>query len=98
MNRPWGDLPMAWIAGRACTPADLDLFFSDNDPSRLKARFAELEAKAICQRCPVQVDCLEHAIAVGEHGIWGGTTSEERRKMKKAGSRRRVPGVSPPAP
>ncbi|MER6531400.1 WhiB family transcriptional regulator [Streptomyces sp. NPDC001508] len=38
------------------------------------------EAKALCARCPVRGDCLNHAL---EHdhrdGIWGGLTEAERR-------------------
>jgi hypothetical protein len=28
----------------------------------------------------VRVDCLEHAIANDEVGVWGGTTTTERRR------------------
>ena len=39
-------------------------------------------AKAICRQCPVREACLEHAIAVREkHGVWGGLTSRERRRL-----------------
>jgi WhiB family redox-sensing transcriptional regulator len=35
--------------------------------------------KSICNRCPVQGDCLEFALTNREqYGIWGGTTDEER--------------------
>lgn len=97
-NRPWGDVPAVLVEKRECTLDDNPLFFSENDPSRLRAKFAELEAKAICRRCPVQVACLEYALAADEWGIWGGTTRDERRKMKKAGAGSRVRGVRPPAP
>jgi transcription factor WhiB len=36
------------------------------------------DAKEICSRCPVITQCLAHANANGEEGIWGGTTSRER--------------------
>ncbi len=40
------------------------------------------EAKAICATCPVRETCLEHAIAVREkHGVWGGLTDRERRRL-----------------
>ena len=32
--------------------------------------------------CPVQRECLEYAIAIGEmHGIWGGLNETERRGL-----------------
>ena len=33
-------------------------------------------------QCPVREACLEHAIAVREkHGVWGGLTARERRRL-----------------
>jgi WhiB family redox-sensing transcriptional regulator len=41
-------------------------------------------AKRICTACPVTGECLEFALATNqEAGIWGGTTEEERRKLRK---------------
>jgi WhiB family redox-sensing transcriptional regulator len=40
----------------------------------------ERQAKAICARCPVRIECLEYAIRIREpHGIWGGLNELERR-------------------
>ena len=42
-------------------------------------------AQRICAACPVSEECLEFALATNqEAGIWGGTTEEERRKLRKA--------------
>ncbi len=40
-------------------------------------------AKRICAGCPVAADCLQHALRVGEHGVWGGTTEAERRRLRQ---------------
>ena len=41
-------------------------------------------AKAICRSCPAQAQCLEFALATNqESGVWGGTSEEERRKLRK---------------
>lgn len=40
-------------------------------------------AKALCQRCPIQRDCLRYAVNAREVGVWGGMTDEERRAMVK---------------
>lgn len=43
------------------------------------------EAKAVCRVCPVQSECLDHAIRCGEkHGIWGGRSERERRRIRRA--------------
>lgn len=50
---------------------------------------AVAKAKAFCAACPVRPDCLEHAVINNEDwGIWGGTTLDERRAIKRA--RRRL--------
>jgi WhiB family redox-sensing transcriptional regulator len=41
-------------------------------------------AKAVCQSCPSLEPCLEFALATNQDsGIWGGTSEEERRKLRK---------------
>lgn len=40
--------------------------------------------RLICRRCPVQQACLDYALADRELvGIWGGTTTAERQKMRQ---------------
>ncbi len=44
-------------------------------------------ARTICARCLVQAECLTFALSAPEtryHGIWAGTTPQERREMVKA--------------
>ncbi len=42
------------------------------------------DAKQICVRCEVRADCLDYAMTHNEsHGIWGGKTREERRRMRR---------------
>lgn len=40
-------------------------------------------AKAICQRCPIRMQCLEYALKADEHGIWGGLNLQERNTLKR---------------
>ena len=66
-----------WRAHSACASADPDLFY----PLSLVGRSASQirRAKAICARCPVRNPCLSFALANSDaHGIWGGTTGDER--------------------
>ncbi len=44
-------------------------------------------AKAICQRCPVTIACLEASVAVAAevgitYGVWGCLTAEERKHLQ----------------
>lgn len=40
------------------------------------------EAKAVCRQCPAQTACLEAGLHE-QYGIWGGTTEEERKALRK---------------
>jgi WhiB family redox-sensing transcriptional regulator len=57
------------------------LFFAPNRPeTREEKTMRERQAKAICARCPVRIECLEYAVRIREpHGIWGGLNELERR-------------------
>lgn len=63
-----------------------DIFFADTGRS-LEDRFAVQEAKMVCMRCQVQVDCLEYAMAGKEHGVWGGLTTDERTVLRSKRTR-----------
>ena len=50
----------------------------------MKALKQSNEATAICNECPVKIDCLEYAINTNQDsGIWGGTTEEERKNLRR---------------
>lgn len=41
-------------------------------------------ARRVCQACPLEYTCAAWAIKVGEaHGVWGGTTPDERRAVRR---------------
>jgi WhiB family transcriptional regulator, redox-sensing transcriptional regulator len=68
----------AWWDLAACQAADPDLFFPITRVG--VAAIETSRAKAICARCAIRRRCLDYALASGErHGIWGGTTEDERR-------------------
>lgn len=71
--------PGDWREQAACSSDDPDLWHPEGDEVRRKGR----RAKAVCGSCPVQTECLEHALTQGENlGIWGGLTALERRRLK----------------
>ncbi|MCW2940696.1 MAG: transcription factor WhiB [Actinomycetia bacterium] len=75
-----------WTTYAACSGVDdPELFYPINYTG--PAVFLVTEAKMVCGRCIVRDECLAWALRAGEpEGIWGGTTPEERRHL-----RRRVP-------
>ena len=56
-----------------------DLWFPSS--MDLRGRAAAIET---CNACPARSDCLEFALRDASlEGIWGGTTVEERRQMRR---------------
>jgi WhiB family redox-sensing transcriptional regulator len=82
-----GTDPMTdWRNAAACTDLPLEIFFPKPGPKLYKQT---QQAKAICESCPVSVDCLEYAMSFvrGRYimlpGIYGGTTEQERWKLAR---------------
>jgi len=72
-----------WLDAGACRQEDPELFFpiTSSGPS---ARQIDA-AKAVCQRCRVQDQCLHYALESHQnYGVWGGTSEEERGQMDPA--------------
>lgn len=78
---------MDWRHEAACRDADPEIFFpiGTSGPA-----LAQIEAaKAICATCAVREPCLEWALETGQDaGVWGGSTEEERRTMRRAARQR----------
>jgi len=69
-----------WRDQASCRQLDPGVFFPAGD---LVAQEIE-DAKAICESCPVQSDCLQFALEnKQEDGIWGGTDEVERRRLRR---------------
>jgi WhiB family redox-sensing transcriptional regulator len=72
-----------WTLYAACRGQDPELFYPVSFAGPALADVAR--AKAICARCGVRPDCLSWALRAGEpDGVWGGTTPEERRHLRRA--------------
>lgn len=77
-----------WRAAGACLSADPDLFFPIATGTAAAREVAR--AQQICARCQVRQECLDFAIRTGEmHGVWGGTTPEERIRARRNRNRSR---------
>lgn len=91
-----------WATAAACL-AHRDLFWRiiEYDVSSHRAPGAdgyrareENTAKAVCAGCACRSECLDYALAGGErYGVWGGTTSTERRRLRRPSTRIEVCGA-----
>lgn len=71
---------MTWRDDALCAETDPDMFFPEpNMPAH--------DAKRICAVCPVTYQCLTYALPNDWPGVWGGTTPNERKTLRRALSR-----------
>jgi len=87
---PSADLPVDsnWRARGACAQEDPELFFpiGNTGPALLQID----EAKAVCRRCPVLETCAAWTLETGQtHGVSGGMSEDERRRIKRREARDR---------
>lgn len=71
-----------WRDNSACRDTDPDLFFPVGTTG---PAIEQIEtAKAVCRACDVQKSCLDYALTTNQDsGIWGGTSEEERRALRR---------------
>ena len=83
-----------WWSLAACRSADPDLFFPISPSGPAQTR----RAKAVCAGCVVQPDCLRYALAAGPvQGVWGGTSEEERRMLRRREQKARARAARRPS-
>ncbi len=72
-------IEQSWRADAACLSLPDTMFFlAGDDFEGMK------KAKEVCAACPVQEQCLEFAVLTNQSlGIWGGTTPNERRQIRR---------------
>lgn len=77
------DEDMSWLEEAACKGKPTSMFFPERPTPEATSPMTEIKAAlAICATCSVIQPCLDYALERKEPGIWGGTTENERRKMK----------------
>lgn len=86
-------VPGKWAEQAACADKPGDWWFPDaigavGRPRKNQTSGLPPDARAaiaVCNTCPVQPECLEHAVRVGEDdGIWGGRLPDERKKLRRS--------------
>ena len=81
-----------WRHGAACRQGSgvievVDIFFGGENLNRsvneTERKMLTRAARVVCGRCAVREMCLAYALEHKEAGIWGGTTEEERKAMRR---------------
>ena len=78
----------AWQVKAACRGPQAAVFFPPTSFERKDEKLdRERRAKAICATCAVRRPCLDYAVRIREpHGIWGGLSEGERKRLLDARS------------
>ena len=68
---------------------DPNWWFGDSEDPDEKYNNREAQrAVALCQECPLKLECLSHALAANElYGVWGATTAAQRDALRRQGRR-----------
>jgi WhiB family redox-sensing transcriptional regulator len=85
--RVHGQMPGDWADHAACRlpeNAAVRFFPGSGEPHGPAFR--------VCWACPVQADCLEHALDHEHHGIWAATSERDRMRLRRM--RRHLPNLS----
>lgn len=88
----WSGNGSTWRSQARCLGSDPALFFpvgSTGDPL-IQAE----AAKRVCQECLVRPPCLQFALDTNQDtGVWGGTTEDERRSLRRSWLRSGRPAI-----
>lgn len=77
-----------WRQLASCRSTNPDLFFPVGTTGLAVDHIQA--AKAVCGQCPVNAVCLEFALATNQDsGVWGGTSEDERRSLRRQWLRQR---------
>jgi len=92
-NGHWTGKGAIWRAEAKCLGSDPALFFP---PGTTGDPLVQAEsAKQVCQSCDVRPRCLQFALETNQDsGVWGGTTEEERKTLRRSWLRAGRPAVS----
>jgi hypothetical protein len=82
---------LTWEDRAACKDAPSRLFITDGDDDD-EPSYPPPDARAFCERCVVKPECYQHAIDFNEVGVWGNTTSYQRRQLSREKERAKCPG------
>lgn len=86
---PTPRMDVSWHDWAACKNLPLTTFFAPDGERQPERDVREARAKAICEGCPVDVECRDYAVGRPEKsGVWGQMNEEERAAERRRRQRR----------
>lgn len=81
-ERPAVPIDTSWRDIASCQDTDPELFFPIGTTGMAVSQIDQ--AKSVCMGCAAQINCLEFALRANQDtGIWGGTSEDERRQLRR---------------
>ena len=81
----------SWRDHAACRTMDTAVFFGEervgSGGDQRGGGIHVAAAKAVCADCPVIAECLEYALSWPSLGVFGGTSEQDRRRIRRGGRR-----------
>ena len=77
MQEPWQ------FEDPACRDLDTEIFFPDIYPKGQYTPYAMRMIRELCNSCVHKQACIAWAVKHEAHGVWGGTTEYDRRRIRK---------------
>ena len=69
------------LTSASCKGINTELFFPDNGTNQHSDQIKTIQA--MCAECPVRKACLTYALHVEVDGIWAGTGTNQRRRLRR---------------
>lgn len=66
---------------QSCSQIGTEFYYSK--PTNKKELELAVQIKNLCSNCTFKDECLEWALHYEKYGIWGGTTEDERKSIRK---------------
>ena len=79
-----------WMKQGKCRGMDTSLFFNNDGDTSGEVRQKIVAARKVCYACPVEKECLNYALVSFERGFWGGTTENERNRIRTKQAAERI--------
>ncbi len=94
--KPGVQMDIKWRSVASCLDTDPELFFPVGATGLAVTQIEQ--AREVCMGCACQEKCLEFALRTNQDaGVWGGSSEEERRHLRRTYLARRRLNAKPKA-
>jgi WhiB family redox-sensing transcriptional regulator len=78
------ELNLDWADRAACAGTPHDWWFPVTAAGLAADDHVPVQARALCDTCPVRVDCHRHALHHEPYGVWAALSEKQRHRLRRA--------------